>query len=257
MGKRILISALMIFVIIGLLLACYNSPEVKAPAKTVVIYVMIYPKELAPGELATIIVGISNIGGLADNYTAILNVDGKERERQTVAIEPSENTTITFSLNEYIVGVHEVEIGLVKGNFTIVERMGNNTANLDKYTSNLDRAIELNPSDADAYIRRGDAYYQRREYTNAQTYFTKAINLNPKCDLAYLAYLDLGLMHFAELQYHLAIADFNAAIELNPDCGQAYYGLGRIYLMLHNSGKAIDNLSKAESLGIWVDWREQ
>lgn len=111
MGKRILASALAMFFIIGFLPACICTPGVKAPAEIVVNKLEVTPNEVGAGETVTVKADISNVGGLSENYTAILNIDGKERDRQTIYINPSENKTVAFAVKELNIGQHEITIG--------------------------------------------------------------------------------------------------------------------------------------------------
>jgi tetratricopeptide (TPR) repeat protein len=64
-----------------------------------------------------------------------------------------------------------------------------------------------------AYNNRGVAHLDKRQYDQAISDYSKAIELNPKDADAYknrgAAYLDKG-------QYNQAISDYNKAIELNP-----------------------------------------
>ena len=61
-------------------------------------------------------------------------------------------------------------------------------------------------------------------YTDIETLYTKTIDLNPTCWMAYnnlgSAYNDLG-------NYRQAIDDFDRAIEINPDNAEAYNNRGR------------------------------
>lgn len=111
MGKRILGSALAIFIIMGFLPACLDTPDVKAPAEIVVNKLEVTPNEVGAGETVTVKADISNVGGLSENYTAILNIDGKERDRQTIYINASENKTVAFAVKELNIGQHEITIG--------------------------------------------------------------------------------------------------------------------------------------------------
>lgn len=121
MVKRILTSALALLFIIGFLPACIGTPVLIAQAKIVVNKLEVTPNEIAAGETVTINTQLSNIGGISENYTAILNIDGKERDRITIVIEPSENRTVTFMIQESSIGKHDVEINDVNSNFTVYE----------------------------------------------------------------------------------------------------------------------------------------
>jgi tetratricopeptide (TPR) repeat protein/S1-C subfamily serine protease len=75
----------------------------------------------------------------------------------------------------------------------------------------LNQAIQLNPSDAEAYNNRG------------------------------LAYLELK-------DYQAAIADFNQALEINPNSANAYSGRGAAYVLSGDTPSGIADLQKASQL---------
>jgi serine/threonine protein kinase len=88
------------------------------------------------------------------------------------------------------------------------------------------RAIELNPEYAEAYINRGLAYYNKGEYDMAIRDYNKAIEL--KHEFA-LAYNNRGNVHKDKGEYDLAIMDFDRAIDLNPEFAEAYNNRGVVY----------------------------
>jgi Tol biopolymer transport system component len=104
-----------------LLIPSMFSCNTLKPAEFNVYTIEVNPPEVAPSEIVTVTATIVNSGGVADNYTAILNVDGKERARQIVSIKPSDNATVSFSLNEPNVGRHDVALGTESDNFTVYE----------------------------------------------------------------------------------------------------------------------------------------
>ncbi|MFQ6072409.1 MAG: tetratricopeptide repeat protein [Methanosarcinales archaeon] len=73
-----------------------------------------------------------------------------------------------------------------------------------------DKAIELNPEYAEAYIVHGIAYYSKGELDLAINDFNVAIKLNP--DLAE-AYINRGIAYAEKGELDLAINDFNVAIK--------------------------------------------
>ena len=96
----------------------------------------------------------------------------------------------------------------------------------------LTKAIERNPSDADAYYRRGKAYYEADLKIRAIADFTMAIQLKPDFGDAYLgrarAYTYMGYSSKKD-RYDLAIADCTKAIELDPNNADAYEACGSAY----------------------------
>lgn len=111
--------------------------------------------------------------------------------------------------------------------------------------ADYDKAIKLDPSNANAYYERGDAHAEIGEYGRAIADYSKAIELDPRHALAYFnrayAYGEIG-------EYNKSIADYSKAIELNPSDAQAYYNRGLDY---HNKGevpKAVSDLEKCIGL---------
>ena len=81
---------------------------------------------------------------------------------------------------------------------------------IEKAEKELKEAIELNPSFAEAYVNRGNAYASLKQFEKAIVDFDKAIELNPFLALAYKnrgnAYSRLG-------ETEKAIRDHNRALE--------------------------------------------
>jgi tetratricopeptide (TPR) repeat protein len=85
------------------------------------------------------------------------------------------------------------------------------------------RAIELDPRYADAYIGRGFAKYKLGDRSNAAIDFSTAITLNPK---SARAYNNRGNLYLEFKDWEYAIADFDLAIELDPNYADALIGRG-------------------------------
>ena len=73
--------------------------------------------------------------------------------------------------------------------------------------------------DFDTLMNRGNASFDKRQYQEALSFFSKAIQIRPKSADAYIsrgvAYANLG-------KNKSAIFDFNMAIELDPNFISAY-----------------------------------
>jgi tetratricopeptide (TPR) repeat protein len=110
---------------------------------------------------------------------------------------------------------------------------------LEQAIDAYNKAIELNPSYADAYIHRGNCYKALNQVLSpckhadinlnrelALADYNKAIELNPSYAEAYNNrgnyYRDLG-------EYNLALADYDKAIELNSNYIEAYLSRGVCY----------------------------
>ena len=116
------------------------------------------------------------------------------------------------------------------------------------------KAIKLNPQDANAYNNRGNAKARLKEYTEAIKDYNQAIELN----LQYAeAYNNRGNAKFYLKQYNEAMKDYNQAIELNLQYAEAYKnrGFAKIHLAQPNTAardlkykEAIKDLDKAIEL---------
>ncbi|MEH2414348.1 tetratricopeptide repeat protein [Nostoc sp.] len=117
--------------------------------------------------------------------------------------------------------------------------------NYEGAVEDFNQVIKLDPQNALAYNRRGDAYYRLGDYEQAQADSSQAILLNPEDANAYF---DRGFA-FSELgKYKEAIADYTQAIKLNSKNAYAYYGRGLALAQLKNNKAAMGDFSKAIAL---------
>ncbi|OUL19911.1 serine/threonine protein kinase [Nostoc sp. T09] len=104
------------------------------------------------------------------------------------------------------------------------------------------QVIEINPQNALAYNRRGDAFYRLGDYQKAQSDSSKAIQLNPQDANAYY---DRGFSDYELGKYKEAIADYTKAIQLNGKNPYNYYGRGLARAKLKDYKGAMTDFSKA------------
>jgi len=112
-----------------------------------------------------------------------------------------------------------------------------------------ERAVALNPSDAESYNNLGEALGELRQYPRALEAFTKATNLDQKLIKAKynqaVSYDRMGNFRYAEFVYrHL--------IQTNPNYSLAYDGLA---VTLSKSGRAKEAIAFHEK-AITLDPRE-
>ena len=125
---------------------------------------------------------------------------------------------------------------------------GNLYRDQQKYKLALDdynKAIELNPNHANAYVNRGILYYNQQKYELALSDFSKAIDINPN-DAE--AYSNRGGVYYNQQKYELALSDINKAIEINPNYAVAYYNRGNLYKDLQKYDLALADYDKAIEL---------
>ena len=83
---------------------------------------------------------------------------------------------------------------------------------------------------------------QSRMYTDLETLYTKTIDLNPTC---WMAYNNRGMIYKEIGNYNLAIEDFGRAIEIKPDNAKSYSNRGTAYEDLGNYRQAIEDFNRA------------
>ena len=121
---------------------------------------------------------------------------------------------------------------------------------------NYEKAIQLNPNNADYYYNRGNTYFKLgrykgyaeswlRPYENAILDYSKVVQFNPKdAD----AYNNRGVAYNNLRQYEQAIQDFDKVIQLDPNYAMAYNNRGFAYGNLDQYEQAIKDFDKAIQL---------
>ncbi len=96
---------------------------------------------------------------------------------------------------------------------------------LDSAIGDYNRALELKPNEPYAYLSRGIAFFNKKNYDLSAADFSKAIELNPKDTTAYLnrgnSYEKLG-------ELEKAVGDYLKAVELDPANEPAKTNLQRL-----------------------------
>lgn len=109
----------------------------------------------------------------------------------------------------------------------------------------IQKAITLNPYLVPAYNQLGLAYNMKRKYSEAIENFQKAIKINPEYTPAYL---NLGLAYQEQKETDKAIKAFENGITSNPKYSFAYYHLGSLYSQNNNFALAESNFKQAISI---------
>jgi tetratricopeptide (TPR) repeat protein len=113
----------------------------------------------------------------------------------------------------------------------------------DQAISDFSKAIEIDPGDADAHLNRGLAYtISKGQYDQAFADFNRAIGIDPKLPMAYR---NRGLAYRVKGQHDQAVVDFNKAIEINPKDSIAYINRGLVYQGKGQYDQAISDFNKA------------
>ncbi len=112
----------------------------------------------------------------------------------------------------------------------------------DKAIAEINKAIELDPKNANAFNDRGLALWLKGDMNPALADYNKAIELNPTFATAYN---NRGLLYGkGQGEMDLAIADFSKAIELDPKLVDAYLSRGMAYSFKQEFDKSIEDYGK-------------
>lgn len=114
----------------------------------------------------------------------------------------------------------------------------------------LTTAIKLNPKNLKAYLIRGNAYSEKRDYDTAIKDFSKMIALIPQEKMFSLMadgnpYIYRGRTYLAKKDFDSAIKDFTKAIEFNPQESEFYGIRGEAFQKKKDCNSAIRDYTKA------------
>jgi tetratricopeptide (TPR) repeat protein len=126
--------------------------------------------------------------------------------------------------------------------------LNNNKGKYSRALENFDKALSLNAgtNEFNIYLNRGISYLEVEETDAALKDLNKAIELGPSNASAYHS---RGRIYYASKQYAEAVKDFSRSVEINPNNDAAYYNLGMTYFRLEDTKNACENFHKSCSLG--------
>jgi tetratricopeptide (TPR) repeat protein/S1-C subfamily serine protease len=101
-----------------------------------------------------------------------------------------------------------------------------NQGKVDLALADYNQALELDPNNVDAYNNRGNLYDDQGKVDLALPDYNQAIVLNPKYATAHY---NRGVLYYNQGKVDLALDDYNQAISINPNLAQAYYSRGNLY----------------------------
>jgi serine/threonine-protein kinase len=132
--------------------------------------------------------------------------------------------------------------------YVTLGRIHSSTGQFDLAVQEFQRALDLNPRDADALVGMASTYEKAGRIPDAEATFKKAVALRPDNWDGYNA---LGLFYDRQRRYSEAVTQIQKAIELTPDNAQAYSNLAAVYLDTDDDkyvSNAEDALKKSISL---------
>jgi tetratricopeptide (TPR) repeat protein len=92
-------------------------------------------------------------------------------------------------------------------------------ANQEIAVKYLQRSIEANPSDDQAWYLLGRCYMTQREYTKAHKAYERAVNINDS-DPTY--WCSIGVLYYYNQQFHDALDTYSRALQLNPELSEIW-----------------------------------
>ena len=108
------------------------------------------------------------------------------------------------------------------------------------------RAIERDPTDAEAHFNLGVLYFAREKGAEAMALFEKALELRPDYPEAHLL---LGMEYHYRGQFDEALGRYHTALQLKPEDPAPYRLLALAHDALGNEEAARHAESRAEELG--------
>ena len=106
----------------------------------------------------------------------------------------------------------------------------------------MEKAIVLEPSYAEAYNNLGILYTTIKQTKKALSYFQQAIEVDENY---YKPYYLRARLYRKNTQYDKALADYTKAVKLNPSNPDSYYNRGVIYYLTGRYKEAAEEYSKA------------
>ena len=133
---------------------------------------------------------------------------------------------------------------LKKQNDALKKQLNNSNA---AQTDKINKAVAQNNQYFEAMqaLEEGNNFYIRKEYQQAVSSYTRAININPDYDYAYNnrgnAYVELG-------QYQNALQDLQRAVKMMGADARTHNNLGGVYLLLKRYDEAVSEYTQALNL---------
>ena len=109
----------------------------------------------------------------------------------------------------------------------------------------LNRAIEVAPNCADAFLLLGLTEFQRGDATKSIQDYKQALTINPR---SYSGHYDLALAYLKENNLDNARKELEQAVTLDPKQADAAYDLGMVLLQFQQPAAALGYLRRARAL---------
>ncbi len=112
--------------------------------------------------------------------------------------------------------------------------------------SSLEKAIQLEPTKAEAYYQLGRVYLSKHQMSKAADYWKKALSFDHDY---YMAYNDLGTAAYMSQLFKLSIDYWEKSLKINANQASIYAMIGSSYYQMGDKQKLIEYYKKAADLG--------
>jgi tetratricopeptide (TPR) repeat protein len=109
----------------------------------------------------------------------------------------------------------------------------------------FEKAVELDPQNAEAHAELGGLYVCRKEYDKALAELAKAIELNPDSIQARFA---MGVLYREKGEFDRAISEFEGVLELEPAHAATFRELGKVFEEQGEIEKALQSYRQSLSI---------
>lgn len=106
----------------------------------------------------------------------------------------------------------------------------------------FEKAVQLNPDDPDAHMKKGEAYYELGQFETAASDYDRAIQLQP---VNPHAYYNKGNALFFMDEEDEASQSYTIAVEQKPDFANALNNQASIQINRGNFARAVEHLTRA------------
>ena len=111
--------------------------------------------------------------------------------------------------------------------------------------ANFNKALDLDPTYVDAWVRKGVTLYDLTDYYEADVCFNKAVSLSP---MSFKALYNRGKNRIAMEEYELAITDLDRASVIKRDHAPCHEYLAQCYSSIGNEELSIKHLMIAREI---------
>jgi len=112
----------------------------------------------------------------------------------------------------------------------------------DRAAELLGRVVKNDPADFLAWTELGNIHFLMKSYPEAENEYLRALVLRPKL---FLALLNLGRLEVSQQKYPVAVDVLTRAVEVKAESAEANYLLGESYLQIKKGSLAVPYLNEA------------